>query len=277
MDKLDDIEIINNSNKNNNKGNLIMSTFLANFHIKFGLKNKGIQMLENIILTIEGDSLDGVKRNLLLWNSYVLLKENIELGQYDRGRVLIQKCKKLYSRDLLLEDVVGNFHVSWKEQIFLEEAKLHKNLNNSSETIKICNEIIKNRNHTRKNALIIHEKIKVDRCKAEAYFLLAGMYKDLDIKKCVEYIKLAIYYKISNKQLYKVIIRRADKLYKDNLKNVYFYLVKYYFKEGDSSYDNIEYLYCGTCKHNLKEVCSRKGIEISENKACALYQPIIML
>lgn len=260
------------------ENNLIMSTFIANFHMKFGLKNKGIEITKNIIESISSDEANLVKKNLFLWNSYILLEEYIEMGIYDTSMNLIRKLKDIYSRDVLLGDIVGNFHVSWYEQILLKEANLNNKIGRKDKVIKICNNIIEDREIIKKNARFIGEKIKVDRCKAESYYILAKIYFKMEIKKSIEYIRLALYYKTNNKELYKALLKKSKDIEKQKgLESKYIYLIKCYLREGSISYDNIKYLYCKTCKYNKNNICDKNGVKISEKKTCSLYKPILMI
>lgn len=260
------------------ENNLIMSTFIANFHIKFGLKNKGIEITKNIVDNISNKESNLVKKNLLLWNNYILLEEYIELEMYNISKEILKSLKNIYSRESLLGDIVGNFHISWYEQILLKEADINFKIENFDNAIELCKSVIYKREKIKLGASSIGEKVKVDRCKSEAYYILGKIYFNIKIEKAIEYIKLALYHKSVNKELYKVLLKKSKDIgNQKGLKSMYIYLIKCYSREGSISYDNIRYLYCKSCKYNSNNICDKNKFKISEKKTCRLYKPILVI
>ncbi|KMT22764.1 hypothetical protein [Clostridium cylindrosporum] len=258
---------------NKDKNNMVMSTIVANFQVKFGLKTKGIDIINNIIKNISEDTLCNVERNILLWNICILIDEYTELREYEYVKELIDKAKRNYSRDVILGDTLESFHISWLDQILLKEAKLYILKGDKVKGEDICREVIENRKGIMESALAIGESINLDRCNSLSYRYLSKIYKEDDYKCAREYMKKALYYKTYNKDIYNLYNSKSEEILDlKGIKSSYSFLVKCYFEEKNPSYDNIEYSYCISCIYNNSKICSKRNIKITDKKSCSLYE-----
>ncbi|MEG2893437.1 MAG: hypothetical protein RR840_08780 [Clostridium sp.] len=253
------------------KNNMIMSTLVGNFQKKFGLKSQGVDIISNIINNLSEDTECIVEKNILVFNLYNLIDEYIDLERYDLAKLQIEKAKRCFSRDVILGDSIGTFHVSWLEQILLKEAKLYMKLKDYIRAEDICRKVIDMREEIRKNAFRLDESINTDLCLAISYRYLSKMNIQKNSSLGSDYIKRSIYYKCNNKDDYIAYIKKYNKMNSDKEES-YSFLVKTYLNENPPSYDNIKYGYCETCIYNKCLYCEKHAITITPRKACSEYK-----
>ncbi|MEF9935633.1 MAG: hypothetical protein RR539_00200 [Clostridium sp.] len=259
------------SGEKKEKNNMIMSTLIGNFQKKFGLKSQGVDIISNIINNLSEDTECIVERNILVFNLYNLIDEYIDLERYDLAYSLIEKAKRCFSRDVILGDSLGSFHVSWIEQIMLKEAKLNMKIKENQRAEEICRNVIDMREQVRCSAAFIDENIDTDLCLAISYRYLSKINIHKNNSLGADYIKKSIYYKCINKDDYKAYIKRYSDINNEKDQEAYSFLVKTYLNELPPSYDNIKYGYCETCSYNCNNYCQKHNIKVSCKKACAQY------
>ncbi|KRQ86144.1 hypothetical protein ABG79_02083 [Caloramator mitchellensis] len=268
----DDIEriaspnIIENYKKNFR--NFLLSSIVAGFHRTFGIRHEGINMSLEIISSIEDDTENLLERNLLIWNLYVLAQEYIEEGNLDKAMNFIERAEKNWSRDVLLGDELGVYHVSWIEQLWYLKAQIYMLLYDEKRFQSMIDRILFNRYELFKNAEIITgEKILNDRCTYNCFEILGVEQKRKDIYKAINFIKQAILIK-SGLNMNDDIAKLKNNPYK------YFdSLLSYYYKIQDYPYDNIKYLYCASCKYfDGEQLCNKFSVTTDKYKACSNYE-----
>lgn len=105
--------------------NILLSSIIAGFHRAYGLRNEGIEMSVEITHDI-GDNTENLwERNILVWNLYILTRELIDDKEYEKALEYIDRLEKNWSRDVILGDEIGFYHVSWIEQIWLRKAEVY--------------------------------------------------------------------------------------------------------------------------------------------------------
>ena len=63
-------------------------------------------------------------RNILVWNLHILSGEYTDEGMYDEALNLVERAEKNWTRDVILGDEIGVYHVSWIEQIWHKQAEI---------------------------------------------------------------------------------------------------------------------------------------------------------
>lgn len=266
------LEVLSNEKNKIGYSDFILPSIIAGFYGANGLKSKGTAIRIQIINKIDDYTKDIYKRNLLVWNLYNLTKEFIEHGDNERALLILKRAENNWSRDLILGDDLGFFHVSWIEQIWLLRARIFYETGNSRLFFKIANSIIEKRLR-----LIIKEielsgnKILLDRCLYECFELMAMVYKrNRDINNAIATIKKAMVYRgysfnKANRKLIKC---------KGNALNSSFDMhLRLFYKLPEYSYDTLKYGYCISCiNFKADGGCIRHGIKASSEKACTNYE-----
>lgn len=255
---------------------LLLSTIAAGFFRAYGLRSKGSALSMDIINSISDDTYDISKRNILVWNLYVLAKEFTENENWDMALKYIERAEKNWSRDVILGDELGVYHVSWIEQIMLERAKLYMSLGRRSEFNKITEDILINRLDFLTLAdKEIGEKDIRDRCTYSCYELIALESKiNKDIKYAGEMIIKALECKgkkITANEIYKYY--NSDKeISSQHLFEIYYMK---YRKIRNCSFDNMSYGYCQSCIDFKGEGrCEKNKNTTNKYKACSKYRGV---
>lgn len=254
--------------------NPVISSIIAGFHRAYGLRNEGISMSLEIVNNIKDDTENFSYRNILVWNLYILSGEYIDEGIYDEAMSVTKRAEKNWTRDVILGDEIGVYHVSWIEQIWQRQAEICLLAGDKNNFEIITNKIISSRfDFYNKAEEICGETILKDRCAYNCLELMAFAMRKSDIIKALSIIKQAIMIKIGIKikkefdELLKAEYESKEKLYK-----LFDSCIKYYYSVHDSPYDNISYSYCKSCKYFVNgQKCSQFGVEIDGFKACSKY------
>ena len=254
--------------------NLNLASIIASFHRAYGLRDEGNSLSLELINTIRDYSEDIKERNLLVWNLYVIAREFIDEGSGEDALKLIDRAERNWSRDLILGDSMGVYHISWIEQLWLLRAEAMLILDDEEGFQKISDRILLSRfEFFREAEDKTGETILQDRCTYSCMELMAFAERRRDLKKALGIIKQAVIHKAGgkiNNDLLKLAVKDECKDVDSRTFNLY---LKYYYKFPDSPFDNISYGYCSSCKYFdgvLK--CSKREIEAGIYKACTLYE-----
>lgn len=254
-----------------NYENTLLSSIIAGFHMVCGLKGEGLSMSMEIINNISDETEDINERNILVWNLYNLTEELINEGNSDIALKFIERAEKNWSRDVILGDDIGVYHVSWIEQIWLKKAKIFLMTEESDKFEMLTDKILLNRFQFFKNAEEhTGETIIGDRCAYTCFEIMAAERRKNNSAAAINMIKQAITHKgvYLNKKYYLL----SDKYEKtEPYQRVFNLYSRFYYKLPNSSYDNIRYGYCKSCREYNKNYCNKRNIKINEGKACSNY------
>jgi tetratricopeptide (TPR) repeat protein len=253
--------------------NLTLSSIIAGFHRSFGLKTEGNLMSLEIINTINDDTDKKKERNILIWNLYILSKEYMNDGLYDEALKIIERAEKNWSRDVILGDEIGVYHISWLEQILNKKAEICMCKGDTEKFEKITDIVILNRfNFFEKASLATGDTILYDRCTYNCFEIMAFESRKKNIEFAVKIIKQAIIHKGGLGLRESKSMREAyEKEKKGDLQKAFNLYLKYFYKLPEGSYDNIGFGYCKTCIYYEENKCRVWGICTETNKACSRW------
>ncbi|TDT58424.1 hypothetical protein [Fonticella tunisiensis] len=254
--------------------NFNLASIIAGFHRAYGLRDEGNSISIEIINSIRDYTEDLKDRNLLIWNLYVLSRELIDDGLYDEAISVIERAERNWSRDVILGDEIGVYHISWVEQLWLRKAEVYLILNDEERFEEITDRILMSRlNFFKEAENVTGETIFQDRCTYSCFELMAFQRRKKDIKSAISMIKQAILHKkvpsLNNEYMKSAAEKEAKGLH-GNALDIYF---KYYYKIPDVPFDNLKYGYCKSCIHfDGCSSCKLRCVETDRYKACTKYQ-----
>lgn len=254
--------------------NLILASIIAGFHRSYGLRNEGIAISMEIINSIKDTTENLQEKNVLVWNLYVLSIETIDDNMYDDAMKIIDRAEKNWSRDLLLGDDIGVYHVSWLEQIWLKKAEIYLFVNDDDNFESITDKILYNRlSFFSKAEKATGETVIHDKCAYSCLELMALQKRRKDIKTALSIIKKALLYKGGGEVYMDANFKAAEEYEKKGMLYKAFQMYcENFYKMQDYSFDNIGYGYCRTCRHyNGKDTCLIRNILTNGNRACTQY------
>lgn len=253
--------------------NFILASIVAGFHRAYGMRNEGISMSFEIVSSINDDTPNLWERNILVWNLYILSRECIDDGDYEEALEFIERAENNWSRDVILGDEIGVYHVSWIEQIWLRKAEVFLLTQDIPSFESITDKILLSRfDFFKKANEITNETVIRDRCTYNCFELMSFERRRNDISSAVSMIKQAIIHKGGD---FQNILSSGitPEVKKGNLYKAYDLCLKYFYSLSDSPYDSIIYGYCSTCKdYNRKDLCLRFNITTNEYKSCSFYE-----
>jgi hypothetical protein len=253
--------------------NLMMSSIIAGFHRAYGIRNEGISMSMEIVNSISDDTVKLWERNILVWNLYILSRELIDDNEYDDALKYSERAEANWSRDVLLSDDLGVYHVSWVEQIWLRQAEIYLLIDNKNSFKIVCDKILDKRMNLFNKAMQnTGEGINKDRCTYSCLELMAYEKRKHDIKAAVSMIKQAVKHKgaLTDDKFF-IMFKEIDNIVQNT--KLFDLWTKLYYKIPDSPFDNILYSYCKSCKHfNENEICSKFNIKTDAHKACSHFE-----
>lgn len=249
--------------------NPILGSILAGICRSYGLKNDSIAMSMELVEKIEDNAENLQDRNALVWNLYVLVKEYIDDGDYDKALELCRRAENNWTRDVLLGDDTGAYHVSWIEQIWLKRAQIYMLSGDDESFEKITDKIIYNRMSFFQDAAeATGEGILKDKCTFSCFELMAFERKKKDYHGACSFLKQAIYHKGGGAMLERLAGSRDEAAMHGRFRE----LLKLYYRLPDVPYDNIHYGYCRTCMYfDGIDACDYHRISIDKRKACTFY------
>lgn len=255
-------------------GNLQISSIIAGFHRTFGHRNEGIMMALDIVENIKDDTLSYKERNILVWNLYMLSSEFIDEGVFDKAMEFIKRAERNWSRDILLGDEVGVYHVSWIEQLWQKKAEVYFLIGDNKNFINLSEKIIASRQDLfNKAEEITGETMFLDRCSYSCLDLMAFEIRKYDISEAVKLIKEAISIRSGHRVGDEVLnMNNLDILEKDRLNRIYWRYLKYYYSLHEYPYDSIRYTYCGSCRQFENGKCKIHKLEVEIYKCCSKYR-----
>lgn len=254
-----------------NYGDNLLSSIIAGFHAAYGFKEEGLSIYMEVINKIRDNTENLQDRNLLVWNLYNLSEELINEGNYELALSFLERAEKNWSRDLILGDRIGVYHVSWIEQLWLKRAKIYFMRGEGEAFEKITNRILFSRyNFFEKLMNKTQGKITGDKCTYKCYEILAAECKKRDIKLGIEFIKQAILHRFEKlDHRYFLLWRIGETIpQEERLFNIF---SRFYYRLPDLSYDNLEYGYCISCSEFDGKQCRRLGIATNPWMACSNY------
>lgn len=258
--------------------NPLISSIIAGFHRSYGLRNEGIAMALEIVNNIKDDTLSIQDRNVLVWNLYILCGEFIDEGIYDEAFNVIKRAQRNWSRDVILGDEIGVYHVSWLEQLWQKEAEISLLIDDKKEFDLLTDRIIASRfDFYNKAEEITGETVLKDRCVYNCLELLAFRYRKFNVEKALKVIKQAIILKSGSREGKELEIL-SHNINDDKIKdyNNFGLYLKYYYSIHEQPYDNISYTYCKSCKYfGANKNCSKSNLECEEYKSCSEYRNLI--
>ena len=253
-------------------GNYTLASIIAGFHRSFGLKNEGNAISLEITNNICEDTENLISKNLLIWNLYVLTAEYVEDYNFDEALKLIEKMESLWSRDVLLGDDMGVYHVSWFEQILLKKAEVYQLVGYKDGFEEVTDKILWNRFNFYSEA---SKKMTIspvhDRCIYTCLELMANTSRKKNISKAISILKHALLYKAGPENFNRLKNYIELKSKKESLRKYDLYF-KCFNRISDYSYDYTKYGYCSTCKFYDNNNCSKLSIKTSGFKACSNYE-----
>ncbi|EYE89033.1 hypothetical protein Q428_05085 [Fervidicella metallireducens AeB] len=176
--------------------NLLLSSIVAGFHRAYGSRDVGISMARDIVNTINDYTENLWERNLLVWNLYILARDFIDDGEYEYALNYAERAEKNWSRDVILGDDIGVYHVSWIEQIWLRKAEIYLLTSQIGKFEETTDKILSERFNFFKYAEgITGERILKDRCTYSCFELMSLQKRKENIDIAVRMIKKAILYK----------------------------------------------------------------------------------
>jgi RNA polymerase-binding transcription factor DksA len=207
----------------------------------------------------------------------MLSKEFIDDKEYDMALAFIDRMDRNWSRDLILGDKIGFYHVSWREQIWIRRAEVYMYTNKSEEFDRTIQKIIQSRLDFFMEAVrITGETIIGDRCTYSTYKLMACQRKKLnEMTRAINFMKKALYYKSNTLNItwQEYNDRTADEL-QDNKQKLYDLYSQMYYRLSNNSYDDIHYGYCASCTNFMAEEgrCSLHNTSVDIHKACSQFR-----
>jgi hypothetical protein len=254
--------------------NPVVSSIIGGFHRAYGLRNEGISMSLEIVNSIKDDTENLSHRNILVWNLHILSGEYIDEGIYDGALSLVERAEKNWTRDVIMGDDIGVYHVSWIEQIWQRQAEICLLVGDKSNFKSITDKIIACRlDFFNKAEEITGESILKDRCTYNCLELIAFDNRKNNVEKALEIIKQAILIKAGYDRIeeFNIMVGIEKDAEKKKYKLFDLYL-KYYFSIQDQPFDNKSYTYCKSCKYYSKsKICNKNGRITEEYKACSQY------
>lgn len=254
-----------------NYENTLLSSIIAGFHLTYGIKGEGLSMSMEIINNINDGTEAINEKNILVWNLYNLSEELINECNYDIALKFIERAEKNWSRDVILGDDIGVYHVSWIEQIWLKKAKIFLMTEEINKFEMITDNILLSRfnffkdaeNHT-------GETIVGDRCTYTCFEVMAAEKRKRNDFTGINFIKQAIMHKgvYLNKKYY-YLSEKYEKT--EPYQRVFNLYSRFYYRLPNSNYDYIQYGYCKSCRSYNKDFCNKKNVRTNERKACSLY------
>lgn len=252
--------------------NYVLASIVAGFHRIYGRRNEGIYMSLEIIENIDDDTENLWERNILVWNLYILSREFIDDGEYDNALKLIVRAEKNWSRDVILGDEIGVYHVSWLEQILLRKAEVYLLTGQIEMFEMVTDQILVNRFEFFNTASeVTGETIIGDRCTYNCLELMSFDMRKRDIDKGIGIIKQAILHRggTLNNFLSKPAVKEVNSGNKYKAFDMY---LRYYFELPDKPFDNCIYGYCRTCmSYDRKGTCTKFNIATDNYKSCSYY------
>lgn len=253
--------------------NQTLASIIAGFHRIYGRRNEGITMSLEIVGNIDDETENLFERNILIWNLYVLSREFIDDAEYENAMLLIERAEKNFSRDVILGDDIGVYHVSWLEQILLRKAEVYLLTNKIDSFQEVTDKILLNRFEFFNKAYeVTGETIVGDRCTYSCLELMALELRRKDIDLAVNMIKQSIRHKAGS-QIIDLLDEKIINKYKQNKYKIFDYYTKCFFEIPDKPFDNCSYGYCKTCKgFDRKGQCLKFNIGTDFFKSCSQYQ-----
>lgn len=255
--------------------NPLISSIIAGFHRSYGLRNEGISMSMEIVNNIKDDTLSIQERNILVWNLYILSGEFIDEGIYDEAINVTTRAEKNWSRDIVLGDEIGVYHVSWLEQIWQRQAEISLLIDDKRNFELITDKLIASRlDFFNKAEEITGETILKDRCTYNCLELLAFGYRKYNLEKALITIKQAIMLKAGLKENeINNLPNRINPDGKAKLYNQFGLCLKYFYSIHEQPYDNISYSYCKSCKYYVdNKRCEKLNQELEDFRCCSKYR-----
>jgi hypothetical protein len=254
--------------------NLTLTSIVAGFHRFFGLRDEGNMMSLEIINTIKDDADSLVERNILVWNLYILSKEYIDNAMYEEAMSIIERAERNWTRDVILGDEVGVYHISWIEQLLLKKAEIYMLINDTKCFQRITDTILLNRfSYFKKAYNFTGESILKDRCTYNCFELMAFESRKKNISLAINMIKQAISYRKGSCLGENLNLRVASvKEENGNLFKAFDLYLKHYYKLPEASFDSIGYGYCKTCAFFNGNRCYKKEVFVEDFKACSKYE-----
>lgn len=255
-----------------NYENTLLSSIIAGFHMAYGYKGEGLSMSMEIINNINDGTEALNERNILVWNLYNLAEELINECNYDIALKFIERAEKNWSRDVILGDEIGVYHVSWIEQIWLKKAKIFLMTEEMSKFEMITDNILLNRFRFFKDAEEhTGETIIGDRCTYTCFEIMAAEKRKKNSEAAISLIKQAITHKgVYLNWKYYLLSEKYEKT--ESYQRVVNLYSRFYYSLSNSSYDCIKYGYCKSCKDYKNDFCSRRNTNTNEKRACSLYR-----
>jgi hypothetical protein len=249
----------------------LLSSIIAGFYMTYGFKREGISMSLEVINNISDESGDRAERNILVWNLYNLAEEYISEGAFEMAKKLIERAEANWSRDVILGDDIGVYHVSWIEQIWLRKAKMFMLAGDTPSFEELTDRILLSRfNFFEEAAKATGESIIGDRCTYSCLELMAAESKKRNLGNAISMIKQAIAHKgVSLNEKYYLLSQKYEKT--ESLQRVFNLYSRFYYKLPGTNYDNTAYGYCRTCKFINNNVCEKLNIKTDWGKACLHY------
>jgi hypothetical protein len=257
-----------------NYKNYLLASIIAGFHRSYGLRNEGILMSLEIVNNIDDDTDNIQDRCLLVWNLYSLIDEFVDEEKFDEAMKLACRAEENWSRDIILGDDMGVYHVSWIEQIWQKKAEIYHLIGEKNNFNIFSDKILSSRVCLYDKAEeITGESILFDRCTYCCLELKAFEARKYDIQKAIKHIEEAILIKGGMKDLPTNIQVKSDKENStSNLYSQFSKCLKYFYSLNQQSYDNIIYTYCKSCKNfNCGHICEVMNIFPSEYNCCSNY------
>lgn len=254
-----------------NYENTLLSSIIAGFHMTCGFREEGLTMYMEIIKNIEDGTESLNDRNILVWNLYNLSEELINEGYFDIALEFIERAEKNWTRDVILGDEIGVYHVSWIEQLWMKKAKIFLMTEDRSEFERITDKILLSRFEFFIDAVAgTGETIIGDRCTYSCFEIMAAEKRKKNSEAAINMIKQAITHKgvYLNKKYY-LLSKKYEKT--EPYQRVFNLYSRFYYGLSNSSYDSIDYGYCKSCRDYNNNYCKARGINTSERRACSLY------
>jgi hypothetical protein len=255
-----------------NYENTLLSSIIAGFHMANGFKGEGLSMSMEIINNIN-DGTEAVNdRNILVWNLYNLCEELINERNYEIALKFVERAEKNWSRDVILGDDIGVYHVSWIEQIWLKKAKIFLMTGELNKFEMLTDKILLSRFKLFKNAEEhTGETIIGDRCTYTCFEMMAAERRKKNHFTAISLIKQAIMHKgiYLNKKYY-YLSEKYEKT--EPYQRVFNLYSRFYYRLPNSNFDYIQYGYCKSCRSYSKDFCNKHNIRTNERRACSKYE-----
>lgn len=276
-----DRDVCNVTNANNTflleddiTDNYLIKMISSGYFLNYGKVEEGTLLILDIIRSIEGNICSAKERNILIWCLYSMMKICIEEEDLQGVLKYGEQAEKLWSRELMLEDKTGVYHISWLEQILLRKAEAFIKAGETMEAMKLLEDIIQRRHSLIDKAeRLTGDTIALDRCLYTGLFLQSQAIKGSSLQLSIDKLKAALevktgYFSIDT-------VKRSEKLeekYYKRLDKLYSLYVSFYNNIKDSSYDIIKYMYCGSCRFNSCWNCTLRGLRIYRWQSCDNYE-----